>query len=126
MDNSIVYRQFLNKTSGSLREEFFCEEAYWVDLPALGYVILWLRQDRGHQQWAIWSCLSWLFSCLSWLLQLLLVTRVNQTLGISDEWFAMGDSLILTVLGQVRYLQLFCSLYGIVKEQFVARRIRHQ
>jgi hypothetical protein len=36
-----------------------------------------------------------------WLLQLLLVTGVNRSLGISDEWFAMGDSLILTVLGQV-------------------------
>lgn len=38
---------------------------------------------------------------LLWLLQLLLVTGVNRSLGISDEWFAMGDSLVLTVLGQV-------------------------
>jgi RNAse (barnase) inhibitor barstar len=34
-------------------------------------------------------------------LQLVLVTGINQTLGISNEWFAIGDSLVLTVLGQV-------------------------
>ncbi|MBA0841114.1 hypothetical protein Goarm_003627, partial [Gossypium armourianum] len=32
--------------------------------------------------------------------QVLLVTGLNRQLGISDEWFAIGDSLILTVLGQ--------------------------
>jgi hypothetical protein len=35
------------------------------------------------------------------LTQLVLVTGINQTLGISNEWFAIGDSLVLTVLGQV-------------------------
>uniref|UniRef100_A9T467 Biopterin transport-related protein BT1 n=1 Tax=Physcomitrium patens TaxID=3218 RepID=A9T467_PHYPA len=38
------------------------------------------------------------------LLQLLLVTGANKSLGISDEWFAMGDSLVLTVLGQVSFM----------------------
>lgn len=33
--------------------------------------------------------------------QLLLVTGLNRQLGISDEWFAMGDTLVLAVLGQV-------------------------
>ncbi|XP_048549728.1 folate-biopterin transporter 1, chloroplastic-like, partial [Triticum urartu] len=32
--------------------------------------------------------------------QVLLVTGLNRKLGISDEWFSIGDSLILTVLGQ--------------------------
>ncbi|KAH9331023.1 hypothetical protein KI387_003131, partial [Taxus chinensis] len=32
--------------------------------------------------------------------QVLLVTGINRQFGISDEWFAVGDSLILTVLGQ--------------------------
>eukprot|EP01018_Ginkgo_biloba_P024266 Gb_14180 [translate_table: standard] len=32
--------------------------------------------------------------------QVLLVTGINRQFGISDEWFAIGDSLILTVLGQ--------------------------
>jgi hypothetical protein len=40
-----------------------------------------------------------------------LVTGFNQKLGISNEWFAMGDTLALTVLGQVS-----CFLkYGYVK-----------
>ncbi|KAJ7565946.1 hypothetical protein O6H91_02G082500 [Diphasiastrum complanatum] len=38
--------------------------------------------------------------------QLLLVTGVNRSLGISDEWFALGDSLILTVLGQVSFMPI--------------------
>lgn len=33
--------------------------------------------------------------------QVFLVTGLNRKFGISDEWFAVGDSLILTVLGQV-------------------------
>ncbi|KAA3480489.1 Biopterin transport-related protein BT1 [Gossypium australe] len=36
--------------------------------------------------------------------QVLLVTGLNRQLGISDEWFAIGDSLILTVLGQVSFM----------------------
>lgn len=34
-------------------------------------------------------------------MQVILVTGLNRQFGISDEWFAIGDSLILTVLGQV-------------------------
>ena len=33
--------------------------------------------------------------------QVLLVTGLNRKLGISDEWFSIGDSLIITVLDQV-------------------------
>jgi hypothetical protein len=33
--------------------------------------------------------------------QVLLATGLNRELGISDEWFTIGDSLIITVLGQV-------------------------
>ncbi|KAL8026313.1 hypothetical protein ABFX02_14G018400 [Erythranthe guttata] len=36
--------------------------------------------------------------------QVLLVTGLNRQLGINDEWFAIGDSLILTVLGQVSFM----------------------
>lgn len=31
------------------------------------------------------------------------MTGLNREWGISDEWFAIGDSLIITVLGQVMY-----------------------
>lgn len=43
--------------------------------------------------------------------QVFLVTGLNRKFGISDEWFAIGDSLILTVLGQVMYMFLFVSFY---------------
>ncbi|KAL0388586.1 UNVERIFIED_CONTAM: Folate-biopterin transporter 1, chloroplastic [Sesamum radiatum] len=36
--------------------------------------------------------------------QVLLVTGLNRQFGISDEWFAIGDSMILTVLGQVSFM----------------------
>ncbi|KAH6808893.1 Major facilitator superfamily protein [Perilla frutescens var. frutescens] len=36
--------------------------------------------------------------------QVLLVTGLNRKFGISDEWFAIGDSLILTVLGQLSFM----------------------
>jgi folate/biopterin transporter len=35
---------------------------------------------------------------------LLLVTHVNRTLGIGDRWFSLGDSLILTVVGQITWM----------------------
>ncbi|XP_062212666.1 folate-biopterin transporter 1, chloroplastic-like isoform X2 [Phragmites australis] len=33
--------------------------------------------------------------------QVLLATGLNQKFGISNEWFSIGDSLIITVLGQI-------------------------
>ncbi|GER31063.1 major facilitator superfamily protein [Striga asiatica] len=36
--------------------------------------------------------------------QVFLVSGLNRKFGISDEWFAVGDSLILTVLGQVSFM----------------------
>lgn len=35
---------------------------------------------------------------------LLLVTHTNRALGIDDQWFSIGDSLILTVIGQIAYM----------------------
>ncbi|KAE8698289.1 Folate-biopterin transporter 1 [Hibiscus syriacus] len=36
--------------------------------------------------------------------QVFLVTGLNRQFGISDEWFAVGDSLILTVLSQASFM----------------------
>ncbi|BAT94082.1 hypothetical protein VIGAN_08065300 [Vigna angularis var. angularis] len=36
--------------------------------------------------------------------QVFLVTGLNRKFGISDEWFAIGDSLILTVLSQASFM----------------------
>ena len=35
---------------------------------------------------------------------LLLVTHANRALGIDDHWFSLGDSLILTVVGQIAWM----------------------
>ncbi|TKY51172.1 Folate-biopterin transporter 1 [Spatholobus suberectus] len=36
--------------------------------------------------------------------QVFLITGLNREFGISDEWFAIGDSLILTVLSQASFM----------------------
>eukprot|EP00878_Enallax_costatus_P024296 GHUV01025924.1.p1 GENE.GHUV01025924.1~~GHUV01025924.1.p1 ORF type:complete len:258 (+),score=69.31 GHUV01025924.1:190-963(+) len=38
--------------------------------------------------------------------QLLLVSGANRTLGLSDELFVLGDSVMLTVLGQVSFMPI--------------------
>lgn len=35
---------------------------------------------------------------------LLLVTHANRSLGIGDEWFSLGDSLVLTVMGEIAFM----------------------
>lgn len=35
---------------------------------------------------------------------LLLVTHANRALGIDDHWFSLGDSLILTVMGEIAFM----------------------
>lgn len=35
---------------------------------------------------------------------LLLVTHANRELGIDDRWFSLGDSLIVTVMGQIAFM----------------------
>ncbi|WP_239651636.1 folate/biopterin family MFS transporter [Neosynechococcus sphagnicola] len=48
-----------------------------------------------------WSTV--LSACLG-MTMLILVTHVNRTLGIDDHWFSLGDSLVLTVMGQIAYM----------------------
>lgn len=47
---------------------------------------------------------STLLSSLLGMSMLLLVTHVNRTLGIGDEWFSLGDSLVLTVMGEIAFM----------------------
>ncbi len=35
---------------------------------------------------------------------LLLVTHANRAIGIDDRWFSLGDSLVLTVMGQIAFM----------------------
>lgn len=43
--------------------------------------------------------------------QLVLVSGANRTLGLSDELFVLGDSVMLTALGQVGDSRLEHSLF---------------
>ncbi|MEM9448496.1 MAG: folate/biopterin family MFS transporter [Cyanobacteria bacterium P01_E01_bin.6] len=43
-------------------------------------------------------------SALLGMTTLLLVTHANRTIGIDDRWFSLGDSLILTVLGEIAFM----------------------
>ncbi|KAF0912791.1 hypothetical protein E2562_019016 [Oryza meyeriana var. granulata] len=45
-----------------------------------------------------------LFGSALGMTQVLLVTGLNRVIGISDEWFSIGDSLIITVLGQASFM----------------------
>jgi len=47
---------------------------------------------------------STVISCLLGLTTLLLVTHANRAIGIDDHWFSLGDSLILTVMGQIAFM----------------------
>ncbi|MEB3292904.1 MAG: folate/biopterin family MFS transporter [Synechococcales bacterium] len=47
---------------------------------------------------------SMVISSLLGLTSLILVTHANRALGISDQWFSLGDSLILTVMGQIAFM----------------------
>ena len=48
-----------------------------------------------------WSTVA---SSLLGMTSLILVTHANRTLGIDDHWFSLGDSLILTVAGQIAFM----------------------
>jgi folate/biopterin transporter len=50
--------------------------------------------------------LGWctVISCLLGFTSLILVTHSNRAIGIDDHWFSLGDSLVLTVIGQVAFM----------------------
>ncbi len=50
-----------------------------------------------------WTTVS---SAILGMTTLILVTHANRSLGIDDRWFSLGDSLILTVMGQIAFMPL--------------------
>ena len=52
------------------------------------------------------SIFAWstVLSSLGGMTTLLLVTHANRSLGIDDQWFSLGDSAILTVMGQIAFM----------------------
>lgn len=66
---------------------------------------IWLYQ-RFLKNLPFRVILGWstVISSLLGLTTLLLVTHANRSLGIDDRWFSLGDSLILTVMGQIAFM----------------------
>ncbi|NCO75242.1 MAG: folate/biopterin family MFS transporter [Cyanobacteria bacterium] len=60
----------------------------------------WLKQIpfRMMLGWCV------VLSSLLGMTSLILVTHFNRSLGIDDHWFSLGDSLILTVMGQIAFM----------------------
>ncbi|BAQ64942.1 folate/biopterin family MFS transporter [Geminocystis sp. NIES-3709] len=61
---------------------------------------IWLKQIpfRVMLGWSV------VLSSLLGMTSLILVTHFNRTLGIDDHWFSLGDSLVLTVMGQIAFM----------------------
>lgn len=47
---------------------------------------------------------STIISCALGMTSLILVTHANRALGIDDHWFSLGDSLVLSVMGQIAFM----------------------
>lgn len=62
----------------------------------------WLKQIsfRVMLGWSV------VLSSLLGMTSLILVTHFNRVLGIDDHWFSLGDSLILTVMGQIAFMPI--------------------
>lgn len=60
----------------------------------------WLKQIsfRVMLGWSV------VLSSLLGMTSLILVTHFNRILGIDDHWFSLGDSLVLTVMGQIAFM----------------------
>ncbi|WPF87608.1 folate/biopterin family MFS transporter [Cyanobacterium aponinum AL20118] len=63
-----------------------------------------------YQQWlkqiSFRVILGWsvVLSSLLGMTSLILVTHLNRQWGIDDHWFSLGDSLVLTVMGQIAFM----------------------
>ena len=66
---------------------------------------IWLFQ-RFLKNIPFRQILGWctVIACALGMTSLLLVTHTNRVLGIDDHWFSIGDSLILTVVGQITWM----------------------
>ena len=83
--------------------EFLGRVRLFTSIAALIGVWLFQRflKSVPFRQIFAWSTiLSFVFG----LTPLLLVTHTNRLLGIGDRWFSIGDSVILTVIGEIAFM----------------------
>ncbi|MDY6939883.1 MAG: folate/biopterin family MFS transporter [Cyanobacteriota bacterium] len=83
--------------------EFLGRVRLVTSLAALAGVWLFQRffKTVPFRQIFAWSTV---LSALLGMTTLLLVTHANRAIGIDDRWFSLGDSLVLTVMGQIAFM----------------------
>lgn len=95
--------------------EFMGRITFVGELASLGGVGLFnfYLKDIPLRKLFRWTCI---IGTLLGLTQLLLVTGANRSLGLSDQLFVIGDSIVLDVIGKVRGMVkiLKCGEYHLV------------
>ncbi len=94
---------FFTTNELGFQPEFLGRVRLVTSLASLGGVWLFQRFFRTipFRKIFVWSTI---LSTALGLTTLLLVTHTNRAIGIDDHWFSLGDSLILTVIGQIAYM----------------------
>lgn len=94
---------FFTTNELGFQPEFLGRVRLVTSLAAL--VGIWLYQ-RYLKNISFRLILGWstVISAFLGMTTLLLVTHANRALGIDDHWFSLGDSLILTVMGQIAFM----------------------
>eukprot|EP00898_Chlorokybus_atmophyticus_P001088 jgi/Chlat1/1980/Chrsp158S00126 len=85
--------------------EFLGRVRLVTNLASLGGVTLYNTslKDVPLRRILFWTCITGVGVGLT---QLVLITGANRSLGISDQWFAMGDTLVITALGQIAFMPI--------------------
>ncbi|MEM8640905.1 MAG: folate/biopterin family MFS transporter [Cyanobacteria bacterium P01_G01_bin.54] len=94
---------FFSTNELGFKSEFLGRVQLVTSLASL--VGIWLYQ-RFFKDVSFRHILGWstvLASALG-MTTLLLVTHANRAIGIDDHWFSLGDSLILTMMGQIAFM----------------------
>lgn len=94
---------FFSTNELGFRPEFLGRVRLVTSIAAL--IGIWLFQ-RFLKNVSFRKIIGWsiVLSSVLGMTTLLLVTHTNRALGIDDRWFSLGDSLVLTVMGQIAYM----------------------
>ena len=94
---------FFSTNELEFKPEFFGRIRLLSNLAALGGVTLYRTKlkDISIKTMIFWTTLISVPLSLS---QLLLVTHYNRVIGIPDQLFALTDTVVLTVLGQIAFM----------------------
>ena len=71
--------------------------------------------------WRLVFACGWLIGVLLGAMQLVLVSRVNVSLGISDFWFALGDRAATDITWGVTYTPFMAMLFVMCQQQEASR-----